>query len=248
MPAVRVGFRHPLVVGNPLVLPLLVETAKLFVRGVFDAFPLLHQPSQILVPVLACVTPHDRLHGRVGLQGRGIDRHRFAWQHLLLGGQRQHPLEHGRVRLQRQTITDAGQARMVGRVLHERDAEKLTQRKAVGTAPRDAALRADALVIADQQHAKVNSRRNGWPAEMSVIVRLAHFLDRAIEVRLRQQPAEFPVEYVSYRFRRTRGRHPHFLLFLSMFSRRHRHRLLRHAVATSYSCSEFTSRTISTGC
>jgi len=47
-PAVRVGFRHPLFVGNPLVLPLLVETPKLFIGRVFDALLLFEQTPQIL--------------------------------------------------------------------------------------------------------------------------------------------------------------------------------------------------------
>ncbi len=186
----------------------------------------------VCAPVLAGVAPHDGLHGRVGFQGRGIDRHRFARQQFFLGGQRQHPLEHGRVYFRGQTIADTGQTGVVGRLLRQRNAQKLPQGKAVGASPRDAALRADALVIADQQHAKGNARRNGRPAEMGVIVRLTHLLDRAIKVRLRQQPVEFPVENVSCRFRQACGGHPHFLLFLSMFSPRHRHSLLRHAMAT----------------
>ena len=61
---------------------------------------------------------------------------------------------------------------MVGRVFGQRDAEELPQRKAVAATPGDAPLRADAFEVADQQHAKIDARRNRRPAEMVVVIRL----------------------------------------------------------------------------
>jgi hypothetical protein len=157
-------------------------------------------------------------------------------------------LKHHLVYFQRHAIADAGQAGMVGRLLGRRNAQELPQGKAVGAAPGDASLRADAFIVADQQHAKVNSRRDGPPAQAAMVVRRAHMFDRAVEIGVLQQPVELLVEDMSHRPRQIRGGHPQLLLFFPTFSQRHRRRLLCHAMATSFSCSEFSSRTISTGC
>ena len=74
--------------------------------------------------------------------------HRLAFEQSLLGRQLQHQLEDGRMNLQRQAVANLRQAGMIGRVLGQRGAEKLPQRKAVAATPGNAPLRADALKIA----------------------------------------------------------------------------------------------------
>ena len=89
-------------------------------------------------------------------------------QQPLLRRQLQHQLEDGRMNLQRQAVADLRQAGMVGRGFGERDAEELPQRKAVAATPGDAPLRADALEVADQQHPKIDARRNSRTADVVV--------------------------------------------------------------------------------
>ena len=98
------------------------------------------ETPDVLLPVLARVASHDALHGRVGLERRGVDAHRLAFQQALGVGHLQHEAEHLLMNRKRQSVADPRQARMVGRVLGERDPQKLTQAEAIGTPPSDAPL------------------------------------------------------------------------------------------------------------
>ena len=113
---------------------------------------------------------------------------------------------------------------MVWRVLGQRHAEELPQRKAVGTPPSNAALRADALEVTHQQHAEVHAGRNRRPADVAVIVRPAQLLGHAVEARLGKDLVELPIKHMSLGLRQVRGRHPHLLLLVLPLSQRHRRR------------------------
>ena len=90
-----------------------------------------------------------------------------------------HLLEH----FLRQTLAGVGQRRMIGGVFAKRDAQKLAEGQAVGTAPGDAALAIDALEIADQQHAKVDTGRNTGLATRLLLLVILHaaFFQPAVE-------------------------------------------------------------------
>ena len=62
----------------------------------------------------------------------------------------------------------------------------IIQRAAVTATPGDAALRGDALEVADQDHAEVGARRNRGPALLIGVVRAAEQLQPQIALRLGQ--------------------------------------------------------------
>ena len=220
--AVGIGRRDPFLVRYPLVFPRAIEAAQLVVGRVFHTLLLLEQTPQIVVPVLTRVASDDRLHGGVGLQEGRVNGRRLAWQQPLFRHQSQCPLEHCGVNFQRQAVAHARQARMVRRVLRQRHAKEFPQRKAVGTPPGYAPLRADALEVTHQQHAEVHAGRNRRSADAAVIVRPAQLLGHAVEARLGKHLVELPIEHVSLGLWQAGGRHPHLLLLVLPFSQRHR--------------------------
>jgi len=115
-----------------------------------------------------------------------------------------------------------------------------------------APLRADAFEIADQQHAKVDARRNRRAADVVMVIRPADLLDRAVEVGFSQQPIELAIKHVPFRLRQAGGGHPHLLLFVASLSQRHRRCLLRfYDGPTIFLFRNFfnsRSLTFSTGC
>ncbi|QDU44674.1 hypothetical protein Mal52_31600 [Symmachiella dynata] len=88
------------------------------------------------------------------------------------------------------------------------------QRAAVRTPPSDAALRIDALEVTNEQHAKVNPRRNPRPTNVVGIKRFAPLLDKVIEVAGSKDRVEFVVENVLRHIRQRPGRHSKLPLLL----------------------------------
>ena len=139
--------RDPLLVADPLVFPLLVVAANLFVGRLFvgldrAVFP--HQPGDVLLPVLPRVATHDALHRRVGFQRRAVDPDRLARQAASC------PRRFGaQTERLRRTPPAASRLRVFVRVewsgvdLLQRNAQELPQAQAVGTAPGDAPLAVD---------------------------------------------------------------------------------------------------------
>ena len=62
--------------------------------------------------------------------------------------------------MQRKSLTDVRQARMLRHLLMQFVLEKLPQRQTVPTTPGDALLRIDSLDVTDEDHAEVDARRN----------------------------------------------------------------------------------------
>ena len=221
-PAVRVVRRLPVVVRDLLVFAGFIEPTQLFVARILQAcFGC--QATQVRRPVFARVAPHDALHGRVGFQHRRIDRHGLTTQQLLLGGQLEHEVEHRLVHFQRQPTVYPRQAGVVGRLLMHRHAQKLGQRATVVTPPGDAALRADSLEVADENHAKVDARRNRLAAHLGGVVGSTERFQPAVEAGFGQQRVQLFVKWVAGRFGQLRGRDPSRLLFLFAFAKGHQH-------------------------
>ena len=65
----------------------------------------------------------------------------------------------------------------------------------------NAPLRTDAFEIADQEHPKIDARRNSRTTEVVMIKRLAEVFDGAVELRFCQDLVQLPIEDVSWRLR-----------------------------------------------
>src|ERR1700730_6062948 len=85
---------------------------------------------------------------------------------------------------------------MVWSLFAQRNAQKFPQRKAVSTTPGDAALTADPFEVADQQHPKVDTRRDARRAPLFrvVVVLLTAALEPHVEAGLTQQLIQLLVE------------------------------------------------------
>ena len=159
------------------------------------------------------VAPHDRLHRGVGFECRRVDADRLALQQLLLEGDFQHEGEHLLDQLLRHPLADHGQTRVFGRRLRRLQAEEGPQRQAVAAAPRDAALRVEALEVADEQHAEEHARRDRGAAAVAV-ERLAQPLHVGVELGLGEQLVQSRIEGVAGRARQRARWHHQLLLEL----------------------------------
>ena len=89
--------------------------------------------------------------------------------------------------------------------------EKLPQLQAVSTTPCDAALRIDALEVADKDHAEVHTRRNARTTTFFV-KRLAQLLSKVVELPITEHTIQSVVKHMPDRGRQLRRRHPQFRL------------------------------------
>ena len=94
---IRILRVRPVVVGA-LLLSFAVKARKLFTAGIFDSRSS-GQFLQILVILLARVSPDDRFQGGVGFQRRRIHRDRLTVHQPMLDHNLQHPAEHRLMRL-----------------------------------------------------------------------------------------------------------------------------------------------------
>ena len=217
----RVVRMLPVLVGA-FARPLLVEPSQILARRRLDPFGL-GQALQVLAVALPGVPPHHVAQGGVGLQGRGVHRQGLALEQPFLGQHAQHPVEHLLVDLLRQALADARQARVIRRGLAQGVAQKPPQGERVGDPPGDAPLRAQALEVADQEHAEIDPRRDARPAQRLRVIRCAPGFHKPVKPMGRQQLIQLRVKRTPRRLRQRVGRHPH-LLLLTLGSSTHRHR------------------------
>ena len=105
MRPVRVGFTHPVLVADLLILAPLIETTQFFVIRIADARFRFIQLAHVLAPIVARIAPHDRLHRGVCFQVRGVDAHRLSLQQSAVLGGRQQEFEDHRVEFHRQPLS-----------------------------------------------------------------------------------------------------------------------------------------------
>jgi hypothetical protein len=101
--------------------------------------------------------------------------------------------EHG------QTLADLGEAGVVGGRIAGAVAEEGPQRAAVGATPGDAALRADTLEVADQEHAEVDARWYTGAADVRGVVGRAEVFDEGVEVSFVEDLVEARVKGIGGR-------------------------------------------------
>ena len=121
-----------------------IEARQIRARRRLDARGLRESRQKLLIR-LAGVAAHDTPQGGVRFKGRGIDPDGRALHEV---GGRQHlqdPGEHRPVRLQIDQAPRPRDRRVLGRRLLEAKAQTPAERERIGGAPRDAALRVDAL-------------------------------------------------------------------------------------------------------
>ena len=133
-PRIRVARALPVLIRS-LLLPLAVQPRQLLSRRILDSRRL-GQLFQILFVTLPVIPPHDALHGRVGFQRRGVDRHRLPAEQSFLRQNLQHPPEHRLVRLQPIQPSRPRNRGVVRRRLVQRIAQELPQRQGIRTSAR----------------------------------------------------------------------------------------------------------------
>src|SRR5215831_12543017 len=113
--------------------------------------------------------------------------------------------------------------RMIWRPFIQPDLQKLSQPQRIGRPPSNPPFRIDSLEIADQQQAKIGSRRQRRPPVLIGIEVSALALGKLIELLLVQQSVETLVERMSRSGRQFGMRDPKILLPLSTSASAHRH-------------------------
>ena len=104
---------------------------------------------------------------------------------------------------------------MIGRPLAGSVAEEASQRPAVVTTPGNATLTADVFEIPDEDHPKVDARRQALAARL-LIVRLSSLFQLAIEIDFRQQPIQTIEKHISRPAAKFLRRHPECILPLTL--------------------------------
>ena len=135
----------------------------------------------------------------------------------------QHPGEHRAMRLQIDQPARARDRRVVrGRFL-QLQLQETPHAQRIGRAPRNRPFRVEALKIAEQQQAKVPTRRETGPSHDLGVERGARTFDERIELRLVEHPIQPSVERVRRTARQILRGHPHRRLARSSFAFAHRH-------------------------
>ena len=116
--------------------------------------------------------------------------------------------------------------RVVRGRLVQLDAQEAPQRQRVGEAPPDAALRVDAFEVADQQAAKVQTRRQRRPSHLGCVELLTAAFDEGVEAVLVEQRVKPLVERMCRCAGHVGGRDPELLLVLSPTASSHRHKTI----------------------
>jgi hypothetical protein len=122
--------------------------------------------------------------------------------------------------------------------------QKLPQRKGVGAAPLDPALRIDALEVAHHVHPEVPPRRHRWRPHLRSVEGLAGRFRKRVETGLDQYLLKSIVEYMPRRARHLPPRHHQVALSLPLPPQRH-HQVPNQSLTDAWSQSR---RTSSTGC
>lgn len=119
----------------------------------------------------------------------------------MLVGQPQHKLKHFLADFQWQTLACVRRCRVIGRSVARAIAEELGERTAVVTTLSDAALAVDAFEEADEQHAKVDARRNRRLTAFlfRFVILLAAALEPRVKLGRGEQSVEFLIERMAGR-------------------------------------------------
>ena len=121
------------------------------------------------------------------------------------------------MRFKRQAPADTAQGGMIGHGFSGRKAEEFPQRQGVAAAPADAALRVDALEVADQKHAEMTTRRDGSAANVVGAKRGAQGFKKAVKATLTQNFLQLFVKNMTLALWYLIIRQPHTaLLFLAL--------------------------------
>src|SRR5215471_2053525 len=179
---------HPFVVRS-LLGTLAVQLRQILPRRRSDS-RFLRQPPQKLFIAFVAVTPHNRTHGRVRLQRRGIDPYRVSLQQPFLGQPLQYPTKYCLMRLHIDQPPRARDRRVIRRHLIQPHAQKTPQGQRVCRPPSQSPLAVDSFEIADQQQAKIPSRRQRRSSHLFRIKRRTALLDEIIKATLFQHPVQ----------------------------------------------------------
>ena len=125
-----------------------IEPRQVSPRGRLDAGGLRQRRQELLV-ALAGIATDDVPQRRVGFERRRVDGDRLAFDQAGLAESLQHPRENGAMCFEINQPTRAGDRRMVWWRVFEPHAQKVAQREGIPGTPRDAALRVNALEIAN---------------------------------------------------------------------------------------------------
>jgi hypothetical protein len=145
------------VIVRALVLPLPIHPRQISARRRLDARRLRELRQEVLI-ALTGVPPHDAAQSRIRLQRRRVDAHSLAIHQARVRKALQHPGEDRLVRLKIDQATRPRDRRVIGRRLRQHQAEKVAQRKRIGSAPGDPALGVDAFEVANQQQSEIDPR------------------------------------------------------------------------------------------
>ncbi len=143
--------------------------------------------------------------------------------------------------LKRQTLADAAQGGVVRHRFGGAELEEFPQGKGIAAAPADAALRVDALEVANQKHAEIAARRDGSAANIIGVKGCAQGLKKAVKATLTQNFLQLFIKNMALALRYLIIRQPHTALLLLAPAKTHGV-LLRENAIMAY------LQTFSTGC
>ena len=138
------------------------------------------RPSILKSPARSCnKTPHDAAQGGVRFQRCRIDADRLPLDQSRVGQLLQNPREDRRVRLQIDQSPRQRDRRVVRRGVGQLQMQKRTHAQRVSGAPRDRALRIQALKVPEQQQPDIPPwRQAGAPQDRRVELRALRFDER----------------------------------------------------------------------
>src|SRR6516164_4555935 len=203
------------------VLPLPIHPRQISARRRLDARRLRELRQEVLI-ALTGVAPHDAAQRRIRLQRRRVDAHSLAIHQARVRKALQHPGEDRLVRLKIDQATRTRDRRVIGRRLRQHQAEKVAQRKRIGSAPGDPALGVDAFEVANQQQSEIDPGGASWGGHRGGVEAGTLRFDEGVEAVLSQQLIQPTIEGMTRGRRQVRRRHPHRRLSVA-FSFAHRH-------------------------
>jgi hypothetical protein len=158
------------------------------------------------------------------------------------------PRKDGSMGLEIDEPSRARNRRVIRRRFIQREVQKLANRERVPGAPGDAALRIDALEVADQQQPKVHAGRQARAPHGLGVKRAARPFNELVELLLVEQGVQASIKWMRGRRRQIGGGDPEIMLTPSLASGAHRHR--RQCSTRDRSCRSLlsASATLTTGC
>ena len=127
------------------------------------------------------------------------------------------------MRLEIDQPSRARHRRVIRRRFIQREVQELANRERVCGAPRDAALRIDALEVADQQQPKIHAGRETRAPHRLGVKRAARPFNELVELLLVEHGVQASIKRVRGRRRQIGGGDPETMLTPSLASGAHRH-------------------------